>query len=159
MAKRKKVKTPEEIADDNSRTIPMGLFNYAEAYRQAAQDLAKLKRRGGFTDTPIRTLYAHGIELYLKALLKQHYSVDDLKDKFGHSIRKLRAKAEKHGLTITKEDRKTLAKLKDNVLLRLRYIRTGPAWYPEVKELEATSNNLRDAVAKVLREAGIPVRT
>jgi len=26
-------KTPEEIADDDARTIPMGLFNTAEAFR------------------------------------------------------------------------------------------------------------------------------
>lgn len=88
-------KTPEMITNDNERTNSMGLFNYADAYWKAAKTLAASKVTGGHADSPVRTLYYHAIELYLKALLRQHYNVDDLQNKFRHSIKRMRAKAER----------------------------------------------------------------
>ena len=79
MAKLKKA--PEKIADHNDRTNSIGLFNTAEAYWLSASKLAAAEVRHGFADLPVRTLYYHAIELYLKALLRQHYSVDELQSK------------------------------------------------------------------------------
>jgi hypothetical protein len=105
----KREKTAEEIADDNERTNSMGLFNTAEAYWQSAHALAAAKVKAGHADSPVRTLYYHAIELYLKALLRQHYGVDDLSKKFGHKITRMMARAEKHGLPIMDEDRELFA--------------------------------------------------
>jgi hypothetical protein len=124
MAKPKK--THEEIADDNERTNSMRLFNTAEAYWIAAHTLAAAKVKGGFADTPVRTLYYHAIELYLKALLRQYYGVDDLSKKFGHKIVRMTKEAEKRGLFIMDEDRDVFALMSEaDVVIRSRYIRTG----------------------------------
>ena len=54
----------------------MGLFNYAEAYWQSARTFAAANKvKHGHAESPIRTLYYHAIELYLKSLLRQHHSV------------------------------------------------------------------------------------
>jgi hypothetical protein len=71
----KKNKSPEEIQDDNERTNSMGLFNMAEAYRLSALALEKAKVKIGHADSPIRWLYFHALELYLKALLRRKYPI------------------------------------------------------------------------------------
>lgn len=90
MAKPKK--TLEEIAENNERTNSMGLFNTAEAYWKSAVVLEKAKVKAGHYHSPIRTLYYHAIELYLKALLRQHYSVDELRKNFGHNTSPMKKK-------------------------------------------------------------------
>jgi hypothetical protein len=115
----KREKTAEEIADDNQRTNSMGLFNTAEAYWKSAGALAAAKIKGGHAHSPVRTLYYHAIELYLKALLRQHYGVDDLSKKFGHKTKRMMAKAEKYGLPIMDEDREVLTLMGDtDVVIR-----------------------------------------
>ena len=149
---------PIQIAEDNERTNSMGLFNYAEAYWRGAQALAAKNLKGGHADSPVRTLYYHAIELYLKALLRQHYSVDDLQNKFRHSIKRMRAKAERNGLCLMDEDREVLALMKGDVLIRARYIRTGFFTFPTLEALDRTCKSLRESVGKLLREAGVKVR-
>ena len=92
----------EEIAEEDG-TSSLGLFNFAEAFWRAAHVLAKTEVEGGHADSPVRTLYYHVIELYLKSLLRQHYSVDDLKNKFGHKFSRLASEAEANGLTFDDE--------------------------------------------------------
>ena len=155
----KREKTAEEIADDNERTNSMGLFNTAEAYWKSARALAAAKVKGGHADSPVRTLYYHAIELYLKALLRQHYGVDDLSKKFGHKITRMTAEAKKHGLPIMDEDRDVFALMGDtDVVIRARYIRTGPGTFPTIEALERTCQSLRESVGKMLRKAGVMVR-
>jgi hypothetical protein len=157
MLKRKK--TAEEIADDNERTNSMGLFNTAEAYWKSASALAAAKVKAGHADGPVRTLYYHAIELYLKALLRQHYGVDDLTKEFGHKTARMMAKAEKHGLPIMDEDREVFAFMGDtDVVIRARYIRTGPGTFPTIEALERTCQSLRESVGKMLRKSGVMVR-
>jgi hypothetical protein len=74
----KKNKTAEEIQDENERTNPMGLFTMAEAYRLSALALENAEVAAGHADSPIRFLYYHALELYLKALLRQKYSIDPI---------------------------------------------------------------------------------
>ena len=157
MAKPKK--TLEEIADDNERTNSMGLFNTAEAYWKAAQTLAAAKVKGGHADSPVRTLYYHAIELYLKAPLRRHYDVDDLSKKFGHKIARMTKEAEKHGLLIMDEDREVFALMSDSdVVIRSRYIRTGSGNFHTLEGLDRTCKSLRKSVGTILRKAGIMVR-
>jgi HEPN domain-containing protein len=148
----------EEITDDY-RTTSLGLFNLAEAFWRAAHTLANAKVEGGHADSPVRTLYYHAIELYLKALLRQHYNVDDLKHKFGHRFSRLAAEAEAHGLTFDDEDRDVLALMADSdVIMRARYIRTGAGTFHTLEGLELTCKRLRETVGALLRKAKVPVR-
>ena len=116
------------------------------------------KSRGGHADSPVRTLYYHAIELYLKALLRQHYRVDELQNKFRHNIKRMRAKAEKSGLSLMDEDREVLALMKGDVLIRARYIRTGFFTFPTLEALDRTCRSLRHGIAKLLQKAGVKVR-
>jgi len=157
MAKPKK--TSKEIADDNERTNSMGLFNTAEAYWKSAVALKKAKVEVGHSDSPVRTLYYHAIELYLKALLRQHCSVDVLSKKFGHNTTRMTKKAEELGLSIMDEDREVFALMgKTDVVIRARYIRTGSGTFPTLEALNRTGKSLRENVGTILRKAGIMVR-
>jgi len=62
-------------ADDEHRTNSVGLFHTAESYWRSAVALREAKVRATHPDNPIRLLYYHAIELYLKAFLRQHHSV------------------------------------------------------------------------------------
>jgi hypothetical protein len=157
MGKRKK--TSQEIADDNQRTNSMGLFNTAEAYWMSAGALEAAKVKVGQASQPVRFLYYHAIELYLKALLRQHHSVQKLEGKFRHDVKRMRKGAEALGLSITGEDRQVFDKLRDpDVLLEARYIRTGPKAWPNLEELDRTCKSLRLNVGRHLRENGVMVR-
>ena len=75
-----------EPTDDDERTNSLGLFNTAEAYRLSARALQTAKVRHGHADKPLRFLYYHALELYLKALLRQKHSMATVRNKFGHQI-------------------------------------------------------------------------
>ena len=117
------------------------------------------KSRGGHADSPVRTLYYHAIELYLKALLRQHYRVDELQNKFRHNIKRMRAKAEKSGLSLMDEDREVLALMKGDVLIRARYIRTGFFNISDTRSvgshLQEPSTRHRQTVAKSWSEGAL----
>src|SRR3954468_3393419 len=103
MAKVKK--SPEEVEDDDERTGSMGLFNVAEAYRLSAIELEKAKVQSGHAHSPVRFLYYHALELYLKALLRQKHSIQVVRDGFGHNTCRLANEAEKLGLVPDDDDR------------------------------------------------------
>ncbi len=63
-------KSADQLQDQDERTNSMGLFNMAEAYRLSAEALRKAGVAAGHAESPIRFLYYHAIELYLKALLR-----------------------------------------------------------------------------------------
>jgi hypothetical protein len=157
MGKRKK--TPEEIADENERTNSMGLFNTAEAYWMSAEALEAAKVKVGHANHPLRFLYYHAIELYLKALLRQRHSVQKLESRFRHDVKRMRKGAEALGLSITDEDRQVFDKLRDpDVRLETRYIRTGPKAWPTLEELDRTCKRLRLNVGTLLRKNSVMVR-
>jgi hypothetical protein len=88
---------------DDERTNSMGLFNTAEAYRLSAMALPQIKH--GHADMPRRFLYYHSLELYLKALLRQKYSIATVRNEFGHKVKLLVREAEKLGLVVSENDR------------------------------------------------------
>jgi hypothetical protein len=49
-------------------------------------------------------LYFHSIELYLKAMLRQEFGIDELRSKFSHKIGSLVEAAEERGLFVMDED-------------------------------------------------------
>ena len=89
-----------ESTDDGERTISLGLFNTAEAYRLSAMALPALKVNSGFAEMPVRFLYYHALELYLKALLRQKHSIATVRNSFGHKIKLLVREAETLGLVV-----------------------------------------------------------
>src|SRR4029077_3473405 len=92
--------TPEELADEAQRVTPIGYFNFAETYRTAARTLRRSKNKATHKESPIRFLYFHAIELYLKAFLRAHdIHPYDLRTKYGHSVGQL-SKAVGRGLSL-----------------------------------------------------------
>ena len=148
-----------EPTDPDERTTSLGLFNTAEAYRLSARKLQAAKVRHGHADKPLRFLYYHALELYLKALLRQKHSMATVRNKFGHQIKLLVREAETHGLVVGENDR-TVLMLIDNTgaMIDSRYIRTGSTLLVTLEALRRTCKNIRDGVGIILRDNGVLVR-
>jgi hypothetical protein len=159
MTKRKK--SNQEIAEENQRTNSMGLFVAAEAFAVSARALEASPIKHGFRLSPVYVLYFHAIELYLKALLRQKYSVHDLENKFRHHIKRMTKEAKKLGLEISKEDQLHVFNImtKTDIVIRSRYLRTGVMEIPHDGALDRACANLHTNVGRLLRDAGLPVRT
>ncbi len=87
---------------EDDRTTSVGLFHYAHTYASSARELAKLDLEVSHPDSPVRFLYSHAIELYLKAYLRAHgVTVKELRYKpYGHDTKALLKKAEEFGLSM-----------------------------------------------------------
>jgi hypothetical protein len=152
--------TPEEAADNDGRTTSLGLFNTAESYWQAARSLKRRRKpRGTHPHNPTRLLYYHALELYLKALIRQKYSVAAMRDKFGHRLKRLAEEAGRMGLSFDDEDEAVIALIDDtDAIIEARYIRTGPKTWADFGALDRTSKSLRASVGKLLKKAGVQIR-
>jgi len=53
--------------NDDDRSTPLGLFNYARSYWQSGVLLHHARAKTTHPDAPVTLLLAHAIELYLKA--------------------------------------------------------------------------------------------
>jgi hypothetical protein len=148
-----------EPTDDDERTNSLGLFNTAEAYRLSARALQAAKVRHGNADKPLRFLYYHALELYLKALLREKHSMATVRNKFGHQIKLLVREAETLGLVVGENDR-TVLMLIDNTdaMIDSRYIRTGTRLLVTLESLRRTCKSIRDGVGTILRNNGVLVR-
>jgi hypothetical protein len=145
--------------DDDERTTSMGLFNTAEAWRLSAIALQSAKVDSGFAEQPLRYLYFHALELYLKALLRQKHSVATLQRKFGHNTKRLMEEAHALGLIIEERDAKLLSLMGDtDLVIEHRYIKTGSKTVPTLEDLDRTSKNIRDGVGEFLRKRGVMIR-
>jgi hypothetical protein len=83
--------TADELAEEWRRSAPIGYFNFAETYRTSARALRRSKAESSHKDSPIRFLYYHAIELYMKAHLRLHeVHPYELRTKYGHSAEALR---------------------------------------------------------------------
>ena len=144
---------------DDERTNSLGLFNTAEAYRLSARALQAAKVRHGNADKPLRFLYYHALELYLKALLREKHSMATVRNKFGHQIKLLVREAETLGLVGGENDR-TVLMLIDNTdaMIDSRYIRTGTRLLVTLESLRRTCKSIRDGVGTILRNNGVLVR-
>jgi len=144
--------------NDDERTNSLGLFNSAEAWRLSAMALQVQRAQSGHADQPVRFLYCHAVELYLKALLRQKYGVKKLLD-IGHKMKRLVKEAQAMGLTITDDDAAVFSLIGDtDVLIEFRYIRTGAKTLPSLEALNLACNSVRDGVGKLLRNNNVPVR-
>jgi hypothetical protein len=152
-------KNPEEVAEDEKRTTAVGLFNRAEAYWLSATTLQKAGVKHGHAHSPVRYLYYFAIELYLKAFLRDHHTLEDLEKKFGHKTTRLSGRAEQLGLSFDGHDRQLFSMMGDtDIVIRSRYIRVGAATWPTFESLNATCENLREDVGAALIKLDKPIR-
>ena len=108
----------------NDATTPVGLFHYAVSYAKSAVKLSELDIDVTHPDAPIRFLFSHAVELYLKSfLLAKGKTVDQLRNEYGHKISKLLAGAIENGLDILAVQQEQAALLDDAI--QDRYLETG----------------------------------
>src|SRR5829696_8427396 len=82
---------------------PLAWFNLAHAYLYDAATLHNAQKpSGGFYSDPVRFLYFHSVELFLKAYLRVHGIEDDTlgKPPYSHNLTNLANAAESRGLPI-----------------------------------------------------------
>ncbi len=141
-------------------TTPIGLFNQAEAYWLSAGALREVKVRSGSASYPIRFLYHHAAELYLKAFLREHgHSVGDLQNTYRHDFRRMRKRARKLGLFFEPEDNATLQFfVRTPMASFVRYTTRGYYTIPTEDALANLCSNLRHRVGKALQDRGQAVR-
>jgi len=103
-------------------------------------------------------LYYHAIELYLKSFLRFHGISAKQLQSIRHNYRSLLSQASKCGLVLGELENEVLSMLDGKTWSRSRYLEIGFSQYPSLSALSETSKSLRQNVAKVLRDAGQPVR-
>lgn len=112
--------------DLESRTTPLGLFHYAHSYAASANALVRCGVKSTHPEAPIRYLFGHAIELYLKSfLLLRGTALDELRErKFGHNLSALLERVMTLGLSVSESMVKQID-LANNDVLGDRYIKTG----------------------------------
>jgi hypothetical protein len=86
--------TQEELDDEAERSRPIAYFNFAETYWTAAKALRRSKAQATHRNSPIRFLYYHAIELYLKAHLRAcHIHPYEMRNNYVHDVGKLSGKS------------------------------------------------------------------
>jgi hypothetical protein len=148
------------MINDDDRTTPFGLFNYARSYWQSAVHLHHAAVKVTHPDAPITLLLAHAVELYIKAFLRlRGLSAEDLKTSFGHDFRKLVKEGQARGLHFDDEDKEVATILTEQESIRQsRYIETGSYTRPSLRALSAICKSLDQSVADALAHAGQRVR-
>ncbi len=155
----RKERIPEEIADEERRTIPMGLYNTACSYHLAARKLEKLDLPGTHPSMPVELLALHTIELFLKAFLRLTHSVAQLSSRnFGHRLPALASAAKQNKLVITKRDMAVIGMCDLELVFGVRYIKTGYYVRPHTEDLLTVCDHLRYRVKVKLRQRKIMVR-
>lgn len=149
-----------ESWDDEDRTTALGLARYAYEYIAAAilVDEHHAEHRGvdAITPMPAYFLAMHGIELTLKAYLRQHVSVRKLRSReFGHDLRACYRKAKELGLRdvykMRSDDLRALVLLLDlNTNQGLRYIFTGAKRFPSWSIVKPFAVQLHQAIAPLV---------
>ena len=129
-----------------TRTTPVGMFHYAHAYASSAMTLNKVDIDTIHSDAPIRFLFSHAIELYLKAyLLLRGVTIEKLRSRaLGHDLKKLTARAVELGLSVSEEHRLSIEVANDAILDR--YIETGARTVLLPEGLSAVCSNLHEQV-------------
>jgi len=128
------------------------LFEEAEAYWRAGVELERGRLSGAFASQPVRNLYYHSIDLYLKSFLcSRGLLPGDLEGKFRNDFRRMRKQCQKRGLLLEKPYSETLEYFVVTPLpLRLRFSATGFYRVPTVRALDDLCRVLRDRVSSAI---------
>jgi HEPN domain-containing protein len=140
------------------RHSPIGTYNYAASYHVAADLICDQGLYATHPESPAMFLYYHAIELYLKSFLRFHGVSAKRLQCIGHDYKRLLSRASGHGLVLGELEREVMSVLDGDNWSRSRYLEIGTLRGPTLYGLSETSMSLRRQVAKVLREAGLPVR-
>lgn len=130
------------MTDD--RTTAQGLFLQADAYLEAGQRLMDPISREGHASMPIRFLFYHAAELYLKSYLRvSGLSVLQIR-KFDHKFSKIMDKCIELGLKISAHDYDVFAVEQLNEqIIRSRYIVTGTQYSVGIGPLRSAVEGVR----------------
>ena len=103
--------------DSEDRQTALGFYHYAHSFAASGSVLAANQAKSTHAGTPVRFLYRHAVELYLKAFLRlQGVSSAELATrKFGHSTVRLMAGAMKHGVQLNERNRLPIAAFDDAI--------------------------------------------
>jgi hypothetical protein len=149
------------MGESFSSTTPVGFINKAEAYRVGAQVLAReLKGVGGWAGDPIRYLYYHCIELYMKAALISAGRTGSQLRVLSHSFVKLAEACNAAGLGLSEQDDLNVLALIDsqNNYIKARYHYVGGFKVATVQALDCTAHELAVLAVQMIRRSGVPVR-
>lgn len=148
------------IGTPDERTTAVGLYHYARSYHDSARVLDAAKVRTTHAGAPVQYLYYHSIELFLKAYLRLNgHTVEELETKFRHHIAKMRKRCAALGMAFMDEDLEVLDHLENtDLVIRSRYIATGPFRMPTFEAIERTAASLRQMTAEAIRKSGTNVR-
>ena len=152
--------------DEIDRGPPIGMFNFAESFLDAGRHLARATDKRELRlrfDAPIYYLYAHALELTLKAFLRaKDYSARRLGSReFGHQLGVLWKECIKAGLSIQPNNGALVEQMIEILdplatSYELRYIKVGPKQMPRLDELELAIGWIRAAVVPAVRSASQP---
>lgn len=137
----------------DERTTATGLFHYGHSYAASAVLLARHPVRATHRDAPIRFLFAHAAELYLKAYCRlEGVAVQELRSRsLGHDLEALADRAASLGLGIDASLRAHLAVMNDAMLDR--YIETGGRQVLEIEAMRAVCVKLNDQIGPLIYKA------
>ena len=98
------------------------------------------------SDAPVRFLFSHAIELYLKAyLMLRGVTIEELRSRaLGHDLKRLTEKAVELGLSVSEEHRLSIEVANEAILDR--YIETGVRTVLLPEGLSAICSNLHEQV-------------
>ncbi len=146
--------------DEPSNTA-VGYFNYAHSFAESAVSLQNQRITATHPDAPIRFLFAHAIELYLKSyLITNNVSMDDLQNKFRHNLLKLANKSNTLGLGLDQADLEIFKHLNstDNAITS-RYIRIGAHKVSPLEALHHTCCRLHSGIVEAAyKDSGVTRR-
>jgi hypothetical protein len=146
------------VKESIDRQPPIGLYYFAASYHVAADLICDQGLKATHPEAPAMFLYYHAIELYLKPFLRFHDVSAKRLQSIGHDYKRLLSRASKRGLVLGELESEVLSMLDGEIWSRSRYLEIGSLRSPSLNALSTTSISLRQAVAKVLHEAGQPVR-
>lgn len=131
------------------RTSALGLYNFAESYRHAADRVRAGRAAPLRFDAPIQFLYSHALELYLKSCLRADgLSIEAIKDRYGHRFTKLQGACASRGVIFEDEDIEVIGLVDGTNYWRSRYIETG---FMQVASLPAMARTA-DSLARSARD-------
>lgn len=143
-------------------TTPIGFIGKGEAYRAGAQLLAtELKGGGSWAGDPIRYLYYHSIELYMKAaLISVGYTETQLRA-LGHGFTNLASACNNVGFGLNEPQDIAVLEMIDtgSNYISTRYHYVGLYKVPTVQVIDITAGKIAVLAVLMVRKSGQFVRS
>ena len=141
----------------NDRTTPYGMWRYGNDFRIAAVIVIAELNEKYFM--PYYFLIGQSIELLLKAyLMGRGVTILELKNKFGHNLKKLLRESQKqelHNIVNLQQKHHSVIHLLNMEYLdrRFQYMQSGTMYLPEIQFVQEAADMLSDGLEPFCREA------